>query len=104
MNYFFYKLIPPRPSFSEDMTEAEGKIMQEHFAYWRGLMKEGKVVVVGPVLDPKGIYGIAVLEAEDEALAQSVAENDPAITSKASFSFEVHPMMDAEVRQQYDAS
>ena len=81
------------------MTEAEGKIMQEHFAYWRGLMEEGKVVVVGPVLDPKGTYGIAVLQAEDETLAHSVAENDPAITSKAAFSFEVHSMMDAEVRQ-----
>ena len=81
------------------MTEAESTIMQKHFAYWLGLMEERKVVVVGPVLDPKGIYGIAVLEAEDEVLAQNIAENDPAITSKAGFSFEVHPMMDAEVRQ-----
>lgn len=81
------------------MTEAEGTIMQAHFAYWLGLMKQRKVVVVGPVLDPKGTYGIAIIEAEDEALAQDVAKNDRAIRSKVGFSFEVHSMMDAKVRQ-----
>ena len=98
MNYFFYKLIPPRSSFPEDMTEAEGRIMQEHFAYWLDLMKEGKVVVVGPVLDPKGTFGIAVLEVEDESIAQDIASNDPAIISQAGFRSEVHSMIDAKVR------
>jgi len=64
--------------------------MQAHFAYWLSLLEQRKVVVVGPVLDPKGTYGIAVLEVEDEALAENLAENDPAITSKAGFSFELH--------------
>ena len=99
MNYFFYKLIPPRPSFPRDMTEAESGIMQEHFAYWLGLITEGKVVVVGPVLDPKGTYGIAVLEVEDQAVAEDIAKNDPAIISQAGFSFEVHSMFDAKARQ-----
>jgi uncharacterized protein YciI len=80
------------------MTEAEGTIMQEHFAYWLGLMDERKVVVVGPVLDPKGTYGIAVLEVEDESIAQNIASSDPAITSQAGFRFEVHSMIDAKVR------
>jgi uncharacterized protein len=74
MNYFLYRLIPPRPSFARDMTEAEATIMQEHFAYWLGLLEQRKVVVVGPVLDPKGTYGIALLEVEDEALAENLAE------------------------------
>lgn len=34
MNHFLYKLLPPRPAFPMDMTDAEGAIMQEHFAYW----------------------------------------------------------------------
>lgn len=72
--------------------------MQEHVAYWLGLMKELKVVVVGPVLDPKGTYGIAVLEVEDELTAQDIASNDPAITSQAAFRFEVYSMIDAKVR------
>jgi uncharacterized protein len=74
MNYFFYRLIPPRPSFARDTTEAEATIMQEHFAYWLGLLEQRKVVVVGPFLDPKGTYGIALLEVEDEALAENLAE------------------------------
>jgi uncharacterized protein len=74
MNYFLDRLIPPRPSFARDMTEAEATIMQEHFAYWLGLLEQRKVVVVGPVLDPKGTYGIALLEVEDEALAENLAE------------------------------
>ena len=73
--------------------------MQEHFAYWLSLLEQRKVVVVGPVLDPKGTYGIAVFEVEDEALAENLAENDPAITSKAGFSFELYSMIDARVRQ-----
>lgn len=48
--------------------------MQEHFAYWLGLLEQRKVVVVGRVLDPKGTYGIALLEVEDEALAENLAE------------------------------
>jgi len=56
------------------MTEAEATIMQEHFAYWLGLLEQRKVVVVGPVLDPKGTYGMALLEVEDEAMAENLAE------------------------------
>ena len=74
MNYFLYRLIPPRPSFARDMTEAEATIMQEHFAYWLGLLEQRKVVVVGPVVDPKGTYGMALLEVEDEAMAENLAE------------------------------
>ena len=54
--------------------------------------------MVGPVLDPKGTYGIAVLEVEDQAIAQNIASSDPAITSQAGFRFEVHSMIDAKVR------
>jgi len=52
MKYFFYKLNPPRSIFMADMTPAEAKLMQEHAAYWNGLMKQGLVIAVGPVADP----------------------------------------------------
>jgi hypothetical protein len=99
MNYFFFKLIPPRASFPADITEGEAAIMQDHFVYWGSLMAERKVVVIGPVLDPKGTYGIAVLEVEDETIAGRIAQNDPAITSNAGFSFEIYPMPKTIVRQ-----
>jgi uncharacterized protein YciI len=99
MAHFLYKLIPPRPTFPGDMTDGEGAIMQEHFAYWERLIKARQAVAYGPVMDPEGSYGIAVIEVEDEAAATGIAENDPAITSNAGFRFELHPMPDAIVRQ-----
>jgi uncharacterized protein len=51
MHYFLYKLIPPRPTFSQDMTEAEKKLMQEHISYWQNLADRKILVIFGPVLD-----------------------------------------------------
>ena len=99
MKYFLYKLIPPRPTFAQDMNEAEAKLMREHADYWKGLMKRRLVIVFGPVADPKGVYGIAILELEEEADANALGMNDPAIKAKAGFNFEVHPIDRAVVRK-----
>jgi hypothetical protein len=99
MAHFLYKLIPPRPTFPADMTEEEGPIMQEHFGYWSRIIRERQAVAYGPVMDPKGTYGIAVLEVEDDTTATRIAENDPAIISNAGFDFELHPMPDAIARE-----
>ncbi len=56
-------------------------------------------VVYGPVMDPRGGYGIAVVEVDGEAAANHIAERDPAIAAEAGFSFEVHVMPDTKVRQ-----
>ena len=79
MATFFFKLIPPRPSFAEDMTEAERAFMAEHVAYWLGLSARREAVVFGAVADPKGAWGLAVLDVEDAARAEAVAEGDPAV-------------------------
>ncbi len=92
MKYFLYKLIPPRPTFPADMTPAEAKLMEEHSAYWRDLMNKGLVIVFGPVFDPKGTYGIAVLQLEDDAGANLLGTNDPTIKANVGFKFEVHSM------------
>lgn len=53
MAYFLYKLIPPRATFPQDMTEAEGKLMQEHVAYWKDFADRRIAVIFGLVVDPK---------------------------------------------------
>ena len=98
MKHFFYKLIPPRPAFPADMTEAEAAIMQEHFAYWSNLLAKRTVIAYGPVMDPKGTFGVAILEVEEESVAKIIAEDDPAIKSNAGFLFELHPMPDTIAR------
>jgi uncharacterized protein YciI len=81
MSHYLYKLIPPRPSFASDMTEAERTIMRQHVGYWKQLLDRGTAVVFGPVNDPAGSWGLAVVSAESEADVDAVGRNDPAVTS-----------------------
>jgi hypothetical protein len=43
MPHFFLKLIAPRPTFANDMNDAEKAMMQEHFLYWKGRQDKGDV-------------------------------------------------------------
>jgi uncharacterized protein len=88
---FAFKLISPRPRFAHDMTEAERKVMVEHVAYWTSLMEKGIAVVYGPVLDPKGAWGLAVVETSTEAEARAIVSNDPVFKARLG-TIEVHPM------------
>jgi len=64
-NHFVYRLIPPRPTFPVDITDAEAANMEQHFAYWSRFEQRGIVVVLGPVLDPSGTWGLGVIAADD---------------------------------------
>jgi len=92
MNYFLYRLNPPRPTFPRDMTPAERDLMREHVAYWTRLMKEGRVIAFGPVADPKGSYGIGIIQLERGEDANALGANDPIILAHVGFGFEIHPM------------
>jgi hypothetical protein len=63
---FVFKLIPPRPTFAHDRTEEDRKIMQQHSIYWRVMAKKGITLIFGPVLDPKGAYGLGIIEVDGE--------------------------------------
>ena len=91
MAYFFFKLVPPRPSFPQDMTEAEGELMKRHAAYWQSLLDKGFVLVFGPVLDPKGPYGVGIATFADDETARSFAADDPVIKADCGFTYEVVP-------------
>lgn len=94
---FLYQLIPPRPTFAQDMTETERKVMQEHALYWKDLTDKRIAVAFGPVLDPKGVWGLAIVEAANEQDVRALGANDPAV--KAGLTFEVYPMPGAIVRK-----
>jgi len=80
MAHFFYKLVPPRTSFAQDMSAEEAAMMGQHAAYWKGRIDSGvKVFALGPVADPAGVFGMAVMEVESEAAAHELARRDPAI-------------------------
>lgn len=98
MKYFMYRLIAPRPTFHLDMNAKEKAVMDEHIAYWNGLFSERKVLIYGPVLDPKGVFGLGILEVESDEEAEALVAKDPAVSS-GTCGKEVIPMMAGLVRQ-----
>jgi uncharacterized protein len=96
-SYFVYKLIPPRPTFPVDMTDAEAAIMEQHFAYWRRFEELGSVVVYGPVLDPSGTWGLGVVAGDDAKDVSALGAEDPAVKSGMS-TFEVYAMAEPFIR------
>jgi uncharacterized protein len=87
--HFFLKLNSPRPSFQNDMDSGERIVMQQHVEYWKPYVENGVVVVLGPVFDPKGGFGIATVEIDSEEHLHEVIAKDPA---NGLCSYEVYPM------------
>ena len=95
MTIYLYRLDPPRPTFPADMTAEKGAAMQRHFGYWHEQMSRGSALVFGPVADPQGAYGIAVLNAADEAAAKAICAADPAVTAGLGFNYKLYEMPNA---------
>jgi len=93
--YFVLYLRPSRPNFAQTMTAEELAIMQQHIAYWKPYIDNGTMIVFGPVLDPKGAYGLGIVGVNDESELHHLIEKDPA--SKIN-KYEYFPMR-AVVRQ-----
>src|SRR5512140_2377723 len=87
--HFFLKLNPPRPSFTKDMSMEERAIMQQHVAYWAPYVDDGTVIVLGPVMDPKGGFGIAIIGVDSEEQLQRLVAKDPA---NGLNHYEIYPM------------
>ena len=81
MTTFVFRLIAPRASFAQDMTNEEREIMDLHAAYWQPYRDSGQMVIFGPVIDDSGSWGLGVVQADDEAEVRSFAAGDPFVTS-----------------------
>jgi uncharacterized protein len=81
MTTFVLRLIAPRPTFAQDMSDEERAIMGRHAAHWQPYLAEGRMVVFGPVLGDTGSFGLAVVEADDEAALREFAAQDPVVTT-----------------------
>lgn len=73
----------------QDMNIQEKEVMQKHVAYWAPYVNDGTVIVLGPVMDPKGGFGIAVVQVDDDAHLQRLISADPA---NGLNSYEFYPM------------
>ena len=66
--------------------------MGEHVAYWKARLDEGKVLVFGPVLDPKEVFGIAIIDVNEEAEMRALIASDPAVKAGIHVRDEFYPM------------
>ncbi|MDQ4044022.1 MAG: YciI family protein [Chloroflexota bacterium] len=72
--------------------------MQAHARYWQDWLAKGHVVAFGLVGDPRGAFGIGIIDFESEADAQAFTDSDPTIQAQQGFAFEVLPMPFGVVR------
>lgn len=91
-HYFLFRLLPPRPTFMQDMTPEELALMQAHGQYWRGHLATGKMLIFGPVVDANGGFGVGILRLSGPAEAGELTSNDPVILSNQGFRVEILPM------------
>jgi len=75
---WIYFIHAPRENFAETMTDEERDVWQVHFARLQQLLADGALILAGPTLGSVNT-GIAVFEAEDEASARQVMDEDPVI-------------------------
>jgi uncharacterized protein YciI len=97
MSHFLYKFVP-RPDFPTTMTETEATVMREHVAYWQTLADKGTAVAFGPVADPAGSWGIAIVEAETSDQVQAIRAADPVVISGLG-PVDIYPMPNAITRR-----
>jgi uncharacterized protein YciI len=89
--HYYFKLIPPRPTFPQDMSSEERALMEKHATYFQQQFELGRIILYGPVLASNGAFGLGILEVADETEARRFGENDPSVRAGLN-QFEVHPM------------
>jgi uncharacterized protein YciI len=94
MPHFLCKLRPPRTTFIAD----EALLMRAHREYWTPQVETGVVVAMGPVADPAGGYGVAIIEAASESALEAMLASDPVIEAGCGFSYENYFMPMIAVR------
>lgn len=90
---FLCRLMPPRSTFMQDMSEAERAIMQAHAGYWHRKLAEGVAIAFGPVADPSGGWGLGLVEVRDEMELNELQAGDPAVKAGLGFRYETLPVL-----------
>ncbi len=98
MPHYLCKLLPPRATFMDDMTPDEAVLMRAHREYWTPRVETGVVVAMGPVADPAGGYGVAIIEAASPSALEAMQGEDPVIAAGRGFAYENLLMLRIAVR------
>jgi uncharacterized protein YciI len=80
---FLLRIEPVRSGFTlQNMTPEESGIANQHFAYLQKVFAEGKLTFAGQAFDPKGLFGVIVVNAPDADTAAALLNGDPAVKAK----------------------
>lgn len=92
MGLFLYKIQPVRPEMlTGGSTEAESRIVSEHFSYLKDQMEKGVVFMAGRTQNTEySNFGIVIFKAESEEAAQKIMHDDPAVKNRV-FRAELFP-------------
>jgi hypothetical protein len=80
------------------MTPEEALLMRAHREYWTPRVETGIVVAMGPVADPAGAYGVAIIEAASAGALEAMQAADPVVAARCGFFYENCPMASIAVR------
>lgn len=89
--HFLVKLLGTRPTWPDDMTPAEEKIMGEHFIYLKDLVAKRKVITAGPCFSNPA-FGLIILQVESDSEAVEIMKKEPSIVAGL-HTYEMQPMV-----------
>ena len=88
---FVIRLEPVRAGLTlQNLTDEERQVATEHAKHLRDLLAQGKLKMAGQALDPKGLWGIVIVDAPDMETATAIMNSDPGVKEKL-FRGEVTP-------------
>src|SRR5262252_9167149 len=77
---FLLRIEPVREGFTlQNMTPEEGRLATQHVQYLMSLSEAGKLNLAAQVFDPKGLWGITIVNAPDGEAALALLNGDPMI-------------------------
>jgi len=80
---FLLRIEPTRAGFTlQNMTPEEAALATRHVRYLKSLLDAGKLGLAAQVFDPKGLWGIVIVNAPDLAAARALLEADPMVNGK----------------------
>ena len=77
---YLLKIEPTRAGFTlQNMTAEEARLAGQHMQYLKSLLDAGKLTLAAQAFDPKGLWGIEIVNAESQEAARSLLEADPMV-------------------------
>ncbi len=89
---FLIRLDPTRTGFTlQNMSPEEARLASQHVQYLKSLLDSGKLSLAAQAFDPKGLWGLVIVNAPDLATARTLLEGDPMVKANM-FRGEVMPL------------